>query len=500
MSGSWTQFARERRAGVLLHVSSLPSPYGHGDMGHGAYRFIEFLAHAGFRLWQVLPLGPTQAHGSPYDTLSVHAGNPEFISIDWLCDRGLVTAGERDALAGGRSDRAAVLAPAALKFAARVVEDAGWREAYATFCRDNAHWLDDFALFIAVREHQAAPWFHWPAALRDRDAAALAAARAAFATRIAAVCFEQFVFASQWLELREFARARGIALFGDMPIFVAHDSADVWAGRAQFRVDASGQPEVVTGVPPDYFSAEGQRWGNPHYAWAAMAADGFAWWRARMASALRCFDLVRIDHFRGFEACWEIPADEPGARAGRWAPAPGNTLLAALRAAGADGALVAENLGIITAPVEALRRRHGLPGMLILQFGFDGDPRNPYLQHNHERLAVVYTGTHDNDTTLGWYQSLPANVRAHVDEYFGHSAEAMPWPVLRAALASVAGVAVLPLQDLLGLDSRHRMNTPGVTAGNWRWQYDAAALDDALAQRLRALLGLYGRLGPVTGA
>jgi 4-alpha-glucanotransferase len=486
-----------RRAGVLLHISSLPSPYGAGDLGHAAHRFVEFLAAAGFSVWQTLPLGPTHADLSPYNATSVHAGNPRLISLDWLHDRDLLQGQELERLRAGDLGRSETLAHAARRFAGQRAADAGLQADFGAFCQQHGHWLEDYALFTAIREARlGAGWVHWPQPLRDRDARALGQARLELHERIDALRFEQYVFARQWSALRDYAAAHGVTMFGDMPIFVAHDSADVWASPRQFRLDAEGMPQCVTGVPPDYFSAEGQRWGNPHYHWEAMARDGFSWWRRRIASERQRFDLLRIDHFRGFEACWEIPHDSATAIGGHWAPAPGAALLAALQAESGSGTLVAENLGVITPEVECLRREFGLPGMLILQFAFDGDAVNPYLPHNHEPLNVVYTGTHDNDTTLGWFEQLDEATRHHVTAYLGQPGEPMPWPLLRAAFASVARLAVVPMQDILALDGRHRMNRPGLADGNWRWQFDATQIDPGLAQRLRLMIESYGRLVP----
>ena len=481
-----------RHAGVLLHPTSLPGHPGGGDLGHEAYRFVEFLAAAGFGVWQTLPLGPTHADGSPYACLSVHAGDPALVSLDWLADHGLLDDGERGL------PKAAALAAAGARFRAGAA--AGLAPAFADFRAREAAWLDDFALFLALhRHHGGRPWFRWPAPLRRREPAALAAFAAEHADAVEQVRFEQFVFFTQWGELRAYARDHGIGLFGDLPLFVAHDSAEVWAHPEYFRLDARGQPTVVAGVPPDYFSATGQRWGNPLYDWERMAADGFHWWHGRLATQLELFDLVRLDHFRGLEACWEIDAAEKTAVNGRWVKTPGRELLRSLAAAFDPLPLVAEDLGIITPEVEALRDEFALPGMRVLQFAFDGDAANPYLPHNHVHRSVVYTGTHDNDTTLGWYAALGDARRERVLDYLGRPGEDMPWPLIRAALASVAVLAVVPMQDLLELGSEARMNTPGTTRGNWRWRFTWDQVAPELAPRLARLNALYGR-APAGGA
>ncbi len=500
-----------RRSGILLHPSSLPGPRGAGDLGSDAYRFVDFLAAAGQTVWQVLPLGPTHGGGSPYQCLSIHAGDARLISLERLADEGWISLPEARAAAGaganagvgaGGADRASayaddgVWALALAGFSARADERA--RAAYDEFLQRQREWLAEYALFIALRTafHHAA-WTEWPAPLRDRDPVALSEARARHRAVIERVCFEQFLFHHQWHGIRAYAGARGVLLFGDMPIFVAHDSADVWVDRHLFNLDGEGHAAVVAGVPPDYFSATGQRWGNPHYRWELMAQDGYRWWIRRIENHLAMFDLVRIDHFRGFESFWEIPADSADAIAGRWVQGPREALFDALVARFGSLPVVAEDLGMITAEVYALRDRYGLPGMKILQFAFDGAPDNPYLPHNHAPLSVVYTGTHDNDTTLGWYRSLTPQTRAYAEEYLGHPGEDMPWSLIRAAMASTAALAVVPMQDVLALDGAHRMNVPGTTAGNWRWRFDWGQVPDDLAARLMRLAQLYGRAVPV---
>jgi 4-alpha-glucanotransferase len=476
-----------RRAGVLLHVSSLPGGDANGELGPEAFRFLDFLAEAGFSVWQLLPLGPTHADGSPYLCLSAHAGNPRFISLDLLAQQGWLDVG-----AGRSTDRRTRLHHARQGFGARASEDE--QRALADFTETEAHWLDDYALFEVLRKDQASrPWWEWPAPIRDRQAKALSAARERHADDIEGVRFEQFLFARQWQSLREYATARGILLFGDMPIFLAHDSAEVWAHHKCFKLDATGQPTVVAGVPPDYFSATGQRWGNPLYDWSCIESAGFSWWIERLRHELTRFDLVRVDHFRGFEACWEIPASEPTAINGQWVEVPGERLFDALLVRLGRLPLVAEDLGLITPEVTRLRERYGLPGMKVLQFAFDGDAGNPYLPHAHVPDTVVYTGTHDNDTTLSWFQGLPAEQQLQVIEYLGYPHEPMPRPLLRAAFASVARLAIVPMQDVLGLGRGHRMNTPGTSDGNWRWRFEWNQLPPDTTGWLKRALEAYGR-------
>lgn len=429
-----------RRAGLLLHPTSLPS----GTLAD-AERWLDFLHAAGFGVWQMLPLGIPLAGLSPYQCASAFAVNP-----------GLFPAAPVDATG----------------FTA-------WRGR-------QAHWLVDFARFMILRSlHGNAPWTEWPASLRDREPRALAAFDAAHADALHAVQVEQYRAAMAWQRIRAQAAVRGIRLFGDMPIFVAHDSADVWAHRDLFLLDASGQPTVVAGVPPDYFSETGQRWGNPHYDWAAMQADGFRWWRQRLAAHVEWFDLVRIDHFRGLAAAWAIPADEPTAVNGRWVEAPGDALLQAIADDLGALPLVAEDLGIITPDVTALRHRFGLPGMAVLQFAFDHHADNPHKPENVRPDTVYYTGTHDNDTTRGWWESLPEAARVQVMTQLGVDApDAVPGVMIDTVLASAAALAILPLQDVLGLGSEARMNTPGTVEGNWTWRFAWRDLPEGLACRM----------------
>ncbi len=475
-------FLDRRRAGVLLHPTSLPGSTSNGDLGAEAYRFVDLLQHCGMSVWQTLPLGPAHADFSPYQCQSVHAGDPRLISRDIVQEWGWLG---RDA-ATSREQWLAQARAGFMRNSDPAILDA--------FIAGQTHWLDDYALYQALRREQAdRPWWQWPVTLRDREPAALAQARARLTDAIAQVCFEQYVFFRQWQDLRRYAAQRDILLFGDMPIFIAHDSADVWAQRQYFALDEDGQPCAVAGVPPDYFSETGQRWGNPLYQWQEMQADGFLWWRERMRTQLELFDLVRIDHFRGFESYWEIPAHESTAVAGRWVTAPGDALFKALHREFGLLPLVAEDLGLITAEVHALRERFSVPGMRVLQFAFDGGADNPYLPHRHEIDSVVYTGTHDNDTTLAWYETLPEKTRSYIMDYLGQPRDAMPWPLVRAAFASVAVLAIVPMQDVLALGSGHRMNTPGTTTGNWRWRFSWDQLSAHTTETLRHMAKLYGR-------
>ncbi len=484
--------SNQRRAGILLHVTSLPGSAGNGDMGTEAYRFVEFMAASGVSVWQVLPLGPTHGDGSPYQCLSVHAGNPLLINLEWLQGKGWIESTKPGAGDSFDRHRMNCLQQAWDGFQQKATPEE--KEALDEFSVAQAEWLDDFALYMALRQElNEQAWTQWPEALRDRQPKAIEQARVRLSRQIGSIRFQQYLFFQQWHELKNHAHQHGVLLFGDMPIFVAHDSADVWAHREYFTVDEKGHPLTVAGVPPDYFSATGQRWGNPLYHWDRIQRDGFSWWIARMRTQFELFDFVRIDHFRGFEAFWEIPGSAETAIEGHWVKAPGEALLSALQQTFHDLPLVAEDLGIITPEVDALRNRFGLPGMKILQFAFGGDASNPYLPHNHEKKSVVYTGTHDNDTTKGWYAMLTEAEKKHVAAYFGHPGEEMPWPLIRAALASVACLAMLPMQDILALDGEHRMNTPGTAEGNWRWRFSWEQVDPGLPAHLSGLMHLYGR-------
>ncbi|MCW8829247.1 MAG: 4-alpha-glucanotransferase [Gammaproteobacteria bacterium] len=477
--------APQREAGILLHPTSLPGNGPFGELGPEALQFVDFLAAAGQRLWQVLPLGPVHEDLSPYQALSAFAGNAELIGREWLLET-----------LGGVNDEIRQESPHELiaRHYRECLEKIEYRENFALFCRGQSHWLEDYALFRVLKDrHRQQAWNEWPVALRDRHPEALQTLAVEEEAALDHYRYQQYLFYQQWHRVRQYANAKGIRILGDMPIFVAYDSADVWANRDAFLLDEAGNPTVVAGVPPDYFSATGQRWGNPHYDWEWMEADGFRWWHQRVAQHLELFDLFRVDHFRGFEAGWEIPAHEPTAINGRWVEAPGDALFASLRRRFGELPIVAEDLGVITPAVTALRRRYHLPGMLILQFAFDSGPENPYLPHNHTEDSVVYTGTHDNNTTLGWYQALSPEQQQRVQEYLNFPQEPMPWALIECAYASVARQAIVPMQDVLGLGEEHRMNTPGVPQGNWRWRFQWGFLPDELSARLAGLVARYGR-------
>jgi len=482
-----------RCAGILLHITSLPGSTETGDMGPEAYRLVDFLKDAGIRVWQMLPIGPTQADGSPYQSSSVHAGNPRLISIEPLAVEGWFSKNLPEKELITDSEKAKILRHAWADFQANAERAA--RLELEQFIERESYWLEDYALFRALQEeHEHDRWWEWPEELRSRHAKALTQARSRLSRALGFIRFEQFLFFRQWFSLKAYANDRGVMLFGDMPIFVAHNSAEVWAHQEMFLLDAEGHPQAVAGVPPDYFSATGQRWGNPLYHWKRMEEEGFSFWIDRMQTQPRLFDLIRIDHFRGFEAYWEIPAHEEHAIHGRWIEAPGDALFDRLHQSYDPLPLVAEDLGVITPEVDALRKRYGLPGMKVLQFAFSGDVANPYLPFQHETNSVVYTGTHDNDTTLGWYVSLEDDTRQYVDEFLGFSREVMPWPMIRAALASRSRMAIIPMQDLLGLDGSHRMNLPGTSENNWVWRFAWDQIEEDLAERLRRRIKMYGRL------
>jgi 4-alpha-glucanotransferase len=498
-----------RASGILLHPTSLPSRWGIGDLGDSAYAFVDFLAAAGQQIWQVMPLGPTGYGDSPYQSFSSFAGNPLLISPDRLLAVGLLA--EQDTADAPNFSHEHVDYGAVIPYKqellrrsfARFQQEAAVeaRQEFEHFRAGQAHWLDDYALFAALKAaHGGAAWNSWPEPLKRREPGAIAEARAAVvAGEYALQTYAQWLFYRQWGELRRYANERGVTIVGDIPIFVAYDSADVWANPELFFLDESGSPTVIAGVPPDYFSATGQRWGNPLFRWDVLAANGYAWWIERVRAVLGLVDIVRLDHFRGFAAYWEVPAEEETAIHGRWVPGPGAALFSALERELGQLPIIAEDLGVITPDVEELRDGFGFPGMKVLQFGFGGTGTDPYLPHNHIQNCVVYTGTHDNDTTVGWWKAASLEERTFTQLYLGRDGSDIAWDLIRVALASVADMAVVPMQDLYSLDTKARMNMPGRLGGNWGWRYTPEMLHPDVAERLRLLAQLYGRL-PVAPA
>ncbi len=477
-----------REAGVLLHISSLPSANYVGDLGADAKKFVDVLQQMKVKVWQTLPINMPHADNSPYQCLSAHAGNPDFISLETLVADGLLSPDDLvlDDTHGTTQPKAHLFDKAYQNFNQQITDGlyAKQKIAFKAFCKKQAHWLVDFALFIALRiKFNQTGWQYWPEAYKNRDESILKLAKKELADDITRIQFTQYLFFSQWHALKSYAASKDVRLFGDIPIFVAYDSADVWAEPQFFKLDVDKNMTVVAGVPPDYFSTTGQRWGNPHYNWDAMLADGFSWWVSRMATQSELFDMVRIDHFRGLEAAWEIPTTEETAMNGQWVTAPGCPLLKAIKHALPNVTLIAEDLGIITSEVDALREKYHLPGMKILQFAFGGQDDNPYLPHNIEPDSVVYTGTHDNDTTVGWYNALDDQQRHYFHAYLAalHSEEhvaSMPRDLIIMALETRANLAIIPMQDILGLDGTHRMNVPGTSTGNWHWRFDWSQLKD----------------------
>ncbi len=490
----------ERSSGVLLHITSLPSPGGIGDLGPAAYAFVDFLRSAKQHIWQVLPLSPTSFGNSPYAGSSAFAGNTLLVSLEFLAQWGWIGADRiaDELAAAGNVDYDVVEArklPLLMEAAANFLEHAPHSPAmseqwnsFVAFCTAESYWLDDYALYAVLRRHfHTGAWTTWPEALRHRKSAAIAEARATHVRAIAVEQVLQFAFDLQWRTLRVLAAQAGVRILGDVAIFVNMDSADVWVNPMLFELDEHLQPVRVAGVPPDYFSPTGQRWGNPLYRWDLLAKSGYAWWAARMRRACDLYDLIRLDHFRGFEAYWAIPAEEKTAVKGEWVQGPGAALFRALEAALGPLPLVAEDLGVITEEVEQLREELELPGMKVLQFGFSNPEAHNHLPHFYDPWTVVYTGTHDNDTTLGWWNSASITERQSVETLFGPVGERPVWPLIRAAMASVASIAMVPAQDLLELDSFARMNTPAIPAGNWSWRAPQGAFTPELAARLCAL-------------
>jgi 4-alpha-glucanotransferase len=508
-----------RVSGILLHPTSLPGPFGIGDLGAGAYQFVRFLQEGCQHVWQMLPLGPTGYGNSPYQTYSAFAGNPLLLSLETLQAEGWLSASDLMKAPPFPSNRVEYDAVRDFKQcmlwkAFETFQRTAGRsqlDELAAFSQRQAEWLDDYTLFMALRETYAgASWTDWEHNSARREPAAMEGWRKKLSSRVQFHAFLQYQFFRQWQSLKAECHQHGIRLFGDVPIFIAHDSADVWAHPELFYLDAAGNPTVVAGVPPDYFSRTGQRWGNPLYRWDVMAASGYAWWIQRLRTMREMVDIIRLDHFRGFEAYWEVPAAEDTAINGRWVEGPGAAFFEVLHQALGELPVVAEDLGLITPEVRALRDRFRLPGMRVLQFGFGGDPRtNEHCPHNYPRNCVVYTGTHDNNTSLGWWHEVEQPEHAagleHMQaerlaalKYMASDGREVHWDMIRLALASVGTVAIVPLQDVLGLGQEARMNYPGKPEGNWQWRYAADLLTDALAGRLRELTEIYGRV-PLEG-
>ncbi len=500
MQRTTTPFSH-RSSGVLLHITSLPGHFGIGDLGPAAYAWVDWLAGAGQTWWQILPLSPPDVAGCPYRCFSAFAGNPLLISPELLVQDGLLR--QRD-LSRFRLPPGMVNCTAAARHKRNMLDQA-WtrfvsgaasklRIPFARFKDAQSGWLADFALYLSLREaHRNVSWLHWPRELAFRRPTALGQAGESLAEPVARQQFIQFLFFRQLNALRRHARARRVRIIGDIPIFVATDSADVWANPHLFLLDRDRRPKFVAGVPPDYFSRTGQRWGNPLYAWPAHRKQHFAWWIARIRATLEQVDVARIDHFRGFEACWHIPASAPDARKGKWIQAPGAALFQVVRNTLGRLPLIAEDLGVITPQVHTLREQFGLPGMRVLQFAFGGEPDDPNLPHNHTRNTVVYTGTHDNDTTLGWYKALPPQDRKRLHRYLTEVSRDPAWSLIRMAWSSVAACAIAPLQDILRLPALARMNTPGTKRGNWTWRLTDGMLTARHQDQLADLTRLYAR-------
>ena len=498
----------ERASGILLHPSSLPARGGIGDLGPAAYEFLDYLSAARQTLWQILPLGPVAFGNSPYSSISAFAGNPLLVSLERLADVGWIDRGRLAILSEEQGavnyDRVrATKMPLLREAAGNFLSTASGvpRSRYEKFCADNAWWLDDYVLFVRLRDqYPNGSWSQWPPEIARRDLQALRRLREELAPALDVSRVTQFAFFEQWRSLHQAARRKGIRVIGDVAIFVDYDSADVWTNPDIFQLDENLSPTVVSGVPPDAFSSTGQRWGNPLYRWDVLKSCGYDWWVQRMKWALELCDIVRLDHFRGFESYWEIPAQEPTAVHGRWVHGPNDDLFHALREALGGFPFIAEDLGMITPEVHAFRERIGVPGMKVLQFGFSNPGAHIYLPHRYEPNSVVYTGTHDNDTTLGWFNSIHGEERRAAEEYVGSDPAGMHWAFIRAAITSPARLAVVPLQDVLGLGSEARMNTPSRGDENWIWRYRAGDLKSGDAERLARLSSISDRNAAASAA
>jgi len=512
----------KRSSGILLHPTSLPGPFGIGDLGPEAYRFVDFLQKTGQTLWQILPLGPTGYGNSPYMSFSAFGGNPLLISLEKLADEGLLQSA--DVKIPPAFPRERVNYNPVIEYKMELLRRAygtfinnGGRSLagdYSGFCESNAFWLEDYSIFMALKDvHRGRMWMQWEEAAARREPEALTRWQRELTESLEFHKFLQYIFFKQWADLKAYCHQKQIQIIGDMPIYVAFDSAEVWANREQFQLDASGWPTVVSGVPPDYFSATGQRWGNPIYRWAMMEANGYHWWVERFRMNFALVDIIRLDHFRGFEAYWEIPADEETAVNGRWVKVPGRgffeTIRNALAHLGINFRVIAEDLGVITPEVDELRDQLGFPGMRILQMAFGNDPKaSEYQPHSYISNCVVYTATHDHNTTAGWYTAEPGTQttqsveeveaeRALAREYIGTDGAEIHWDFIRLSMASVANMAITPLQDLLGLGSESRMNLPGTSKGNWEWRFRSGQLTEGICRRFAQLTQIYKRT-PIT--
>jgi 4-alpha-glucanotransferase len=496
----------KRSSGILLHPTSLPGPDGIGDIGPEAYRWIDFLEECGCGLWQILPLNPTGYGDSPYQSFSAFAGNPYLISPALLREDGLLSRPDlsdrpefpEDEVQYGEAInwKVTLLDRAFANF--KNQPDRELEAAYQDFKSTQAHWLQDYALFMTIKAQQGGvSWADWPQPLRKREPDALQAVIQNHSDQIESYKFRQFLFFRQWKALINYAHEKDILIIGDIPIFVAYDGSDAWSHPELFYLDEDLNPSFVAGVPPDYFSVTGQLWGNPLYKWNEHEKTGFAWWIERMRTTLQTVDIVRLDHFRGFSGYWEIPAGMPTAEVGRWVKGPGPQILEAFKNALGDLPIIAEDLGVITEDVHAMRDSHDLPGMKIFQFAFANTPADPFLPHNYPHNCVAYTGTHDNDTARGWYESAPEQERDFFRRYVGRSGENAAWDMIRAVWSSVAMFAIAPLQDFLNLDTEARMNFPGKPAGNWDWRVRSDALSAQLSSSIHDYNWLYSRLAKV---
>jgi 4-alpha-glucanotransferase len=495
----------KRSCGILCHPTSMPGRFGIGELGTSMYRFIDFLVEAGQSIWQILPLGPTGYGDSPYQPFSAFAGNPLLIGLEPLLAEGLLD--EEDVALAQPFPQDAVLYGPVIEFKNRALRRSyarfnqqtprALRKEFAAFRAEEHAWLEDYALFMALKlQFNWAVWTDWEPGIALRQEKALTHWRRTLRDEVDYQCYLQFLFARQWREVKRYANDAGITLVGDVPIFMGHDSADVWSHRELFRLDEQGRPTVVAGVPPDYFSPTGQLWGNPLYRWDVLRADGYAWWLARLKRVFAQVDFMRLDHFRGFSGYWEVAADAETAIDGHWVKGPGSELFHAIERAFGGLPIIAEDLGLISADVIALREELGLSGMRVLQFGFEGDAGSPHLPHNLPRDCVIYTGTHDNDTTAGWYATRDAEVQHRVRVYTGTDGNQISWTFIRLAMNSVAEIALFPLQDVLGLGTEARLNRPGDPHGNWAWRYRESMLTPALADALRQMARVAGRWLP----